>query len=123
VARAYVQGEKPKGTSRTIYAWSFHIGTSNRNRLKSGKAKQMTNVIPFKIPGAPMTTESPEKDLETAQRLPYSFDIVQVGNNVLIDACVPAAVGFKIAQLILEHSEAADAAPKSNKRRSRKATA
>jgi hypothetical protein len=82
----------------------------------------MTNVIPFQRPAATEAVECREKD-ETMQRLPYSFDIVQVGDNVLIDACVPSIVGIKIAQLILEHSEASDAAPKSGKRRSRKAVA
>jgi hypothetical protein len=83
---------------------------------------QMNNVIPFQRPTT-AAVECPEKDSETMDRLPYSFDILQVGDNVLIDACVPAAVGIKIAQLILEHAEAVDAAPKAGKRRSRKAVA
>jgi hypothetical protein len=83
----------------------------------------MTNIIPFKIPGTPMTNQPAATEPETVQRLPYSFDIIQVGDNVMIDACVPSLVAVKIAQLILEHAEAADAAPKAGKRRSRKAVA
>jgi hypothetical protein len=82
----------------------------------------MSNVLPFQKP-TPAAVEFPEKDSEAMGRLPYSFDIVQDGDNVLIDACVPAAVGIKIAQLILEHAEAVDAAPKTVRRRSRKAVA
>jgi hypothetical protein len=55
-------------------------------------------------------------------RHPYSFDILQAGENAIVDACVPAAVGVKIALLILEHAEAVDAAPKSSKRQGGKAT-
>lgn len=90
----------------------------------------MNNVIPFQRPAAETETiECGEKASETVQRLPYSFDIVQIGENVLVDACVPPVVAMKIAQLILEHAAAADAgaaevpAPKSSKRRSRKAVA
>jgi hypothetical protein len=82
----------------------------------------MTNVIPFQRPAVTEAIECREKD-ETMPRLPYSFDIIQIGDNVLIDACVPSAVGIKIAQLILEHAEAVDAAPKPGKRRARKAVA
>ena len=81
----------------------------------------MTNVIPFQR--TPMTTECQEIDSQTAQRLPYSFDFVQVGDNMLIDACVPSAVGMKIAQLILECSAAADNEPKSAKAEPKKRTA
>jgi hypothetical protein len=78
----------------------------------------MTNVIPFQR--TPVTTEGQETDSDTAQRLPYSFDFVQLGDNMLIDACVPFAVGMKIAQMIVEHAAAADDESKPAKRESGK---
>jgi hypothetical protein len=57
----------------------------------------MTNIIPFKIPAAAQTPDTPEKDSEN---MPY-FDMVHIGGRVVIDANVSAAIGMKIAQLIL----------------------
>jgi hypothetical protein len=34
----------------------------------------------------------------------YSFNFVQSGENVVFDACVPAPLGFQIAQLVAERS-------------------
>jgi hypothetical protein len=79
----------------------------------------MTNVIPFVIPAAAQTIDTPEKDSEN---MPY-FDMVHIGGRVIIDANVSAAVGMKIAQLILQDSAAgSDDAPKP-KKRGRKVTA
>jgi hypothetical protein len=36
----------------------------------------------------------------------YSFNFVQSGENVVFDACVPAPLGFQIAQLVAFHQEA-----------------
>jgi hypothetical protein len=68
-----------------------------------------------------MTTEGHETD--AAQRLPYSFDFVQLGDNMLIDACVPSTVGMKIAQMIMEHAAAADNESKPAKREPKKRAA
>jgi hypothetical protein len=79
----------------------------------------MTNVIPFKIAAAPQL-DTPEKDTEN---MPY-FDMVHIGGRVVIDANVSAAVGMKIAQLILADDAAGiDDAPKSRKRGPRKVVA
>jgi hypothetical protein len=45
------------------------------------------------------------------ERPAYSFDITQSGDNVVIDACVPVAVGVKIALVILEHAESVPMLP------------
>ena len=80
----------------------------------------MTNVIPFKIPAAAQTLDTPEKDSEN---MPY-FDMVHIGGRVIIDANVSAAVGMKIAQLILaEEAAGTDDAPKPRKRGPRKVIA
>ena len=80
----------------------------------------MTNVIPFKIPTAALALETPEKDSEN---MPY-FDMVQIGGRVIIDANVSAAVGVKIAQLILEDGVVGiEGAPKPRKRGPRKVIA
>jgi hypothetical protein len=34
----------------------------------------------------------------------YSFNFVQSGHNVILDACLPVSVGFEVAQLISKHS-------------------
>jgi hypothetical protein len=79
----------------------------------------MTNVIPFKRPASSQAHDTPEKDSEN---VPY-FDMVHIGDRVVIDANVSAAVGMKIAQLILEDNSAGiDDAPKPRKRH-RKGTA
>ena len=79
----------------------------------------MTNVIPFKCPASAQTLDTPEKDSEN---VPY-FDMVHIGDRIIIDANVSAAVGMKIAQLILEDNGAGiDDAPKPRKR-SRKSAA
>jgi len=72
----------------------------------------MTNVIPFKTPTAVQTLDTPEKDTEN---MPY-FDMVHIGGRVVIDANVSAAIGMKIAQLILQDNAAEiDDAPKPRK--------
>jgi hypothetical protein len=98
---------------RTNYAWSFHTGTHPHNRLKSGKAKQMTNVIPFQ-PKAPTQTDSLEGFDDMAspiepQRKPFSFDMTQMraGGMVLIDACVPAAMATEFFRLLVAFQDSA----------------
>jgi hypothetical protein len=72
----------------------------------------MTNVIPFNIPAAAQTIDTSEE----SENMPY-FDMVHIGGRVVIDANVSAAVGLKIAQLILEDDAAAiEDAPKPAKR-------
>jgi hypothetical protein len=79
----------------------------------------MTNVIPFKSSAAAQTIDTPEKD---SDNMPY-FDMVHIGGRVIVDANVSAAVGMKIAQLILQDDAAGiDGAPKPRKR-ARKASA
>jgi hypothetical protein len=114
------RAESLKARCGPFYAWSFsRRETRTLNRLKSGKAYQMTNVIPFKCPASAKPLDPPEKDSEN---VPY-FDLVHIGDRVIIDANVSAAVGMKIAQLILEDNAAGlDGTPKPRKR-SRKATA
>jgi hypothetical protein len=105
--------ETPKGTCGPLYAWSFHTGTPSHNRLKSGKAKQMTNVIPFQ-PKTPTQTDSLEgfddmPDTTEPARKPYSFDMTQHTQKgmVLLDACVPFAMATEFLQMLIAFKEAA----------------
>jgi hypothetical protein len=45
----------------------------------------------------------------------YSFELVQSGQHVIVDACVPLGVGYKIFQLI-STSAKADRAPIATKK-------
>jgi hypothetical protein len=72
----------------------------------------MTNVIPFKSPATAQTLDTPEKDSEN---MPY-FDMVHIEGRVIIDANVSAAVGMKIAQLILDDNAAGIDPPKPRQR-------
>jgi hypothetical protein len=78
----------------------------------------MTNVIPFKIAAA-VTLDTPEKD---SDNMPY-FDMVHIGDRIVIDANVSAAVGMKIAQLILEDNAAGIGGAPKPRKRSRKTIA
>jgi hypothetical protein len=98
VARAYVQGESLKARCGPLYAWSFsRREIRTLNRLKSGKAYQMTNVIPF-----------PSKVVASqATSLPYSCDIIESEKPgfVDVDACVPLDLATKFMGLVANCGE------------------
>jgi hypothetical protein len=70
----------------------------------------MTNVIPFqpKTPTQPASLEGFDDmpDTNEPARLPYSFDMVQHGGMVLLDACVPAALATEFLRLLTAFQDA-----------------
>jgi hypothetical protein len=78
-------------------------GLRLKPRPKSGKAKQMTNVIPFQPKGFDDMPDAIEP------RRAFSFDMAQskVGGMVLIDACIPAAMATEFMRLLMSFQDAA----------------
>src|SRR5438445_11818422 len=86
-------GERLKVRAGQLCLVFLAPGLRLKPRPKSGKAKQMTNVIPFQ----PKVTMPTDESFEAAEpRRPFSFDMVQTEKKgfVLIDACVPSALAI-----------------------------